>query len=130
MQKGDRSIVISRHVKFDNSYFPSLPTLSSFPQITNSFFNYPLTHNEEPSADTNSSDSWVEDKDIFHNALEELPERRIRVIGPRNPMIINSEVSMANILLYRRRAHQTTLDEETIPSKTYEQAMLGPNSPK
>ncbi|MBW0522155.1 hypothetical protein O181_061870 [Austropuccinia psidii MF-1] len=49
----------------------------------------------------------------------EPPKKRIKVIGPRNPTLINSAISEENIFPYpRRSAHLTQLDSET-----YNQAM-------
>ncbi|MBW0467290.1 hypothetical protein O181_007005 [Austropuccinia psidii MF-1] len=65
--------------------------------------------NQNIDADTSDlpSDSATKGDD-FHDTLEELP-RRIRVIGPRHPTRISSEIRTNNILLFSRRAHKTNL---------------------
>ncbi|MBW0574500.1 hypothetical protein O181_114215 [Austropuccinia psidii MF-1] len=53
--------------------------------------------------------------------MEEIPQRRIRVIGPRHPTLITGDVSEENILPYQRRAHQTV--EASVIPNNYQQAI-------
>ncbi|MBW0531261.1 hypothetical protein O181_070976 [Austropuccinia psidii MF-1] len=60
--------------------------------------------------------------------MEEIPQRRIRVIGPRHPTLITGDVSEENILPYQRRAHQM-VESNTIPNN-YQQAIKSKVSDK
>ncbi|MBW0473125.1 hypothetical protein O181_012840 [Austropuccinia psidii MF-1] len=84
----DKQVAISRHVKFDETYFPNLlPPLKS----ENSLNPIPLISPSSlrPHSESNDiadeSDSCSEREDEFHDAVEEMPQRRIRIIGPRHP---------------------------------------------
>ncbi|MBW0559536.1 hypothetical protein O181_099251 [Austropuccinia psidii MF-1] len=66
-------------------------------------------------------DSCSEWEDEFHDAVEEIPQRRIRIIGPRHPTLITGDASEVNILPYQRRAHQTV--EASVIPNSYQQAI-------
>ncbi|MBW0536455.1 hypothetical protein O181_076170 [Austropuccinia psidii MF-1] len=53
------------------------------------------------------------------------PRKRIKLIGPRHPMLINSNISQENILTYSRQlaAHLTHMD-----STSYNEAMKSTSS--
>ncbi|MBW0563785.1 hypothetical protein O181_103500, partial [Austropuccinia psidii MF-1] len=106
----DKSVVISRHVKFDESIFPSLAV--NPPRVPMEFPNIIFSgENEKKSLEADTSDltcNSTPEEDVFHDALEELPVRRIKVIGPRHPTLITSDISTENILPFSRRAHTTT----------------------
>ncbi|MBW0483825.1 hypothetical protein O181_023540 [Austropuccinia psidii MF-1] len=70
----------------------------------------------------------IEWEEEFHNTMEEIPQRRIRVIGPRHLTLITGDVSEENILLYQRRAHQT-VESNPIPNN-YQQAIKSKDSDK
>ncbi|MBW0516877.1 hypothetical protein O181_056592 [Austropuccinia psidii MF-1] len=71
--------------------------------------------------DKRVDDSCSEWEDEFHDAVEGIPQRRIRIIGPRHATLITGDVSEANILPYQRRAHQT-VEASMIPN-SYQQAI-------
>ncbi|MBW0493301.1 hypothetical protein O181_033016 [Austropuccinia psidii MF-1] len=70
-------------------------------------------------------DSYSDREDEFHDAVEEIPQRRIRIIGPRHPTLITGDISENNILPYQRRVHQT-IETNPIP-KSYQQEMESGN---
>ncbi|MBW0491102.1 hypothetical protein O181_030817 [Austropuccinia psidii MF-1] len=128
----DRRVVISRHVKFDETYFPNLipplnttKTLNPIPPISANSLN---SHKECNDMIADVDDSCSEWEDEFHDTVEEMPQRRIRVIGPRHPTLITGDVSEENILPYRRRAHQTV--ETSIVPRNYQQAVDSKDSNK
>ncbi|MBW0561265.1 hypothetical protein O181_100980 [Austropuccinia psidii MF-1] len=100
LRKADRSLVISRHVKFDESLFPS-PAVN--PPSVPMRFPYVIfaDENEKKSLEDdtgNSTPNSTPEEDVFHDALEELPLRRIKVIGPQHPTLISSDINTENIL--------------------------------
>ncbi|MBW0492428.1 hypothetical protein O181_032143 [Austropuccinia psidii MF-1] len=114
LRVADKLVVISRHVKFDESSLPSLavdtPSVPlEFPYV---FF---AGENQEISLEADTADltpNSTPEEDVFHDALEELPVRRIKVIGPRHPMLITSNISTDNILPFsqRTRCLETTMN--------------------
>ncbi|MBW0540998.1 hypothetical protein O181_080713 [Austropuccinia psidii MF-1] len=128
----DKRVVISRHVKFDETYFPSLlPSLSStktlnpiLPIPTNTLYSPTKPVGEV----TDENDSCSECEEEFHGAMEEKPQRRIKIIGPRHPTLIRGDVSEENILPYQRRAHQTV--ESSLIPNNYQQAIKSKDSDK
>ncbi|MBW0524908.1 hypothetical protein O181_064623 [Austropuccinia psidii MF-1] len=121
----DNQVVISRHVKFNETYIPTpLPPLNSRKShnpISPISLNPLNTHTETIRNVADKDDSCSEWEDEFHNAMEEIPQRWIRVIGPRNPTLITGDVSEENILPYQRKAHQTV--ETSIIPNNYQQAI-------
>ncbi|MBW0473124.1 hypothetical protein O181_012839 [Austropuccinia psidii MF-1] len=120
----DKRVVISRHVKFNETYFPNLlPPLKSENSL-NPIPPIPLS-SLRPHSESNDivdkSDSCSEWEDEFHDTVEEMPQRRIRSIGPRHPTLITGDVSEANILPYQRRAHQT-VETSKVPNN-YQKAI-------
>ncbi|MBW0495210.1 hypothetical protein O181_034925 [Austropuccinia psidii MF-1] len=127
LRKVDNTVIISRHVKFEESVFPALST--DFPNVPLQFpiFNFSFRNDHwNLSADTSdlSSDSATEG-DVFHDALEELPARRIRVIGPRHPTLISSEIRTNNILPFSRRAHKTDVVRNSTAPASFKNATEG-----
>ncbi|MBW0511149.1 hypothetical protein O181_050864 [Austropuccinia psidii MF-1] len=99
LRMADKSVVISRHIKFDESIFPSLAVN---PQSIPMKFPYVIFAGENGEkcleADTgNLTPNSTPEEDVFHDALEELPVRGIKVIGPQNPTLITSNISTENI---------------------------------
>ncbi|MBW0532863.1 hypothetical protein O181_072578 [Austropuccinia psidii MF-1] len=128
----DKQVVISRHVKFDETYFPNLlPPLNStkLHNLISPISLNPLNPQTESIRNvTYKNDSCSEWEDELHDAMEEIPQRRIRVISPRHPTLITGDVSEENILPYQRRAHQT-VESNTILNN-YQQAIKSKDSNK
>ncbi|MBW0552307.1 hypothetical protein O181_092022 [Austropuccinia psidii MF-1] len=128
----DKQVVISRHVKFNETYFPNL-----LPPLNSTKLHNPISpislnplnpHTESIRNGTDKNDSCSEWEDEFHGAMEEIPQRRIRVIGPRHQTLIKGDVSEENILPYQRRAYQT-VESNTI-ANNYQQAIKSKDSDK
>ncbi|MBW0571719.1 hypothetical protein O181_111434 [Austropuccinia psidii MF-1] len=120
----DKRVVISRHVKFDESCFPALtsslslkPTNNQYPVLPQNISDY-FPDIGEAAANKDDVCSALEDQ--YHDAVEEQPSRRIGVIGPRHPTIITGDISSENILPYRRREHVNLLDMTTYPKRSQE----------
>ncbi|MBW0552465.1 hypothetical protein O181_092180 [Austropuccinia psidii MF-1] len=127
----DRKVYYSRHVVFFENEFPILKDSkeSDVPLLINSwcnseeeevFFDCQEEINEENLISSESNDS---DDDGEHSSLEScLPPnaRRIKVIGPRHPTLINSKIQEENILPYSCRP--TAFLSEADPL-TYNQAI-------
>ncbi|MBW0505197.1 hypothetical protein O181_044912 [Austropuccinia psidii MF-1] len=100
LRLADKSVVISRHAKFDESIFPSLAVYS--PSVPMEFpYVIFVGENEKISLKAGTGDltpNSTPKEDVFHEALEELPVRRIKVIGPQHPTLITSDISIENIL--------------------------------
>ncbi|MBW0510480.1 hypothetical protein O181_050195 [Austropuccinia psidii MF-1] len=128
----DKIVVILRHVKLDETYFPNLlPPLNSMKlhnPISPISLNLLNPHTESIRNVADENDSCSEWEDEFHNAMEKIPQRRIRVIGPRHQTLITGDVSEENILPYKRRAHQTV--ESSIIPNNYQQAIKSKDSNK
>ncbi|MBW0529576.1 hypothetical protein O181_069291 [Austropuccinia psidii MF-1] len=123
---------ISRHVNFDETYFPNL-----LPPLNPTKLHNPISpispnplnpQTESIRNVTDKNDSGSEWEDELHDAMEEIPQRRIRVIGPSHPTLITGDISEENILPYQRRAHQT-VESKTIPNH-YQQAIKSKDSKK
>ncbi|MBW0550843.1 hypothetical protein O181_090558 [Austropuccinia psidii MF-1] len=121
----DKQVVISRHVLFNETYF-----LNLLPPLNSTKLHNPISlislnplnpHTESIRNVADKDDSCSEWEDKFHNAMEEIPKRRIRVIGPRHPTLITGDISEENILPYQRRAYQTV--EASIIQNNYQQAI-------
>ncbi|MBW0480414.1 hypothetical protein O181_020129 [Austropuccinia psidii MF-1] len=125
----DKRVVISRNVKLNETNFPNLlPPLNSkklphpVPMISP---KAPNPYAEPDSIVADEDDSYSDREDEFHDTVEEIPQRRIRIIGPRHPTLITGDISENNILPYQRRAHQT-IETNPIP-KSYQQAINSEN---
>ncbi|MBW0538164.1 hypothetical protein O181_077879 [Austropuccinia psidii MF-1] len=109
----DKEIIINRHVKVDESVFPALSIKSTNTPLQFPNFNFSFNNNHQSQdLDTDTSDLPSDSAtkgDVFHDALEELPAWRIRVIGPRHPTLISSEIRTDNILPFSRRHTKPTL---------------------
>ncbi|MBW0481296.1 hypothetical protein O181_021011 [Austropuccinia psidii MF-1] len=100
LRLADKSVVISRHAKFDEYIFPSLAVYS--PSVPMEFpYVIFVGENEKISLKAGTgylTPNSTPKEDVFHEALEELPVRRIKVIGPQHPTLITSNISIENIL--------------------------------
>ncbi|MBW0586474.1 hypothetical protein O181_126189, partial [Austropuccinia psidii MF-1] len=127
----DGKVYCSRHVVFFENEFPTLKNSkeSDVALLINSwydsneeeFFNCQEEIAEEESSTSSDENSSSDDGE--HSSLEScLPPsaRRIKIIGPRHPTLINSEIQEENILPYSRRP--TAFLSETDPL-TYNQAI-------
>ncbi|MBW0570239.1 hypothetical protein O181_109954 [Austropuccinia psidii MF-1] len=128
----DKSVVISRHVKFDESSFPSLAVNTPSVPMEFPYFIF-ANENKEISLEADTTDltpNSTPEEDVFHDTLEELPVRIIKVIGPRHPTLITSNISTNNILPFSQRAHTTTREElEGVP-RNYNEAIRGKDTEK
>ncbi|MBW0490794.1 hypothetical protein O181_030509 [Austropuccinia psidii MF-1] len=83
-------------------------------------------NNQNQNLDSDTSDlpsDSATEGDVFHDALEELPAWRIRVIGPRHPTLISSEIRTNDILPFSRRVHKTNLTKNTLVPRNYKTAI-------
>ncbi|MBW0513986.1 hypothetical protein O181_053701 [Austropuccinia psidii MF-1] len=114
----EKSVVISRHVKFDESSFLSLAVDTPSVPMEIPYFIF-AGENKEISLEADTGDltpNSTPEEDVFHDALEELPVRRIKVIGPWHPTLITSNISTDNILPFSQSAHTTMKYElEEVP---------------
>ncbi|MBW0461004.1 hypothetical protein O181_000719 [Austropuccinia psidii MF-1] len=78
-------------------------------------------HTETDRNPADKDDTCSEWEDELHDAMEELPQRRIRVIVPRHPTLITGDISEENISPYQRRAHQTV--EASVVPNNYQHAI-------
>ncbi|MBW0551687.1 hypothetical protein O181_091402, partial [Austropuccinia psidii MF-1] len=132
----NQKIIVSKHVIFDEEKFPSLPSHhQNDNEIFNAFPGLIQTSEEESLDDQPEDDSHDieliptddEDEDSFVDSLEQQPQR-IRVIGPRHPTLISSEIDSENILPFRRRQARTNLIKQTYSDpNSFEEAMKSPN---
>ncbi|MBW0472034.1 hypothetical protein O181_011749 [Austropuccinia psidii MF-1] len=87
-----KRVIISRHVKFDESCFTSLissPMKNPLnTQILDLFSNLPFYCSSTHEGTANEVDDCSVAGEEFHNALEEQPMQRISIIGPRHPTLI------------------------------------------
>ncbi|MBW0473209.1 hypothetical protein O181_012924 [Austropuccinia psidii MF-1] len=132
----DQKIIISKHVIFDEVRFPLLPShfqnnikiFNAFPGLIQTSQDKSL--NDQPKDNFHnieliSSDN--EDEDSFVDELEQKPQR-IRVIGPRHPTLISSDINSENMLPFHRRQPRmnTTKQICSIPN-SFEEAMKSSN---
>ncbi|MBW0505319.1 hypothetical protein O181_045034 [Austropuccinia psidii MF-1] len=125
LRSRDQEVVISRHVVFDKTTFPSISsqnTISTGPDLR-SLFLY-SNRNPRESIDTTLPKPIAEQLELLTEEEEEqessseaseLQPRRIKVIGPRHLTLISSDIDPANILSFCRRPRtnltQTRVDE-------------------
>ncbi|MBW0500268.1 hypothetical protein O181_039983 [Austropuccinia psidii MF-1] len=132
LRLADKLVVISRHVKFDESSFPSLAV--DTPSVPMEFpYVIFLGENKEISLEADTGDltpKSTPEEDVFHDALEELPVKRINVIGPGNPTLITSNISTDNILPFSQRAHTTAKDELDKVPRNYNELIQGKDAAK
>ncbi|MBW0533773.1 hypothetical protein O181_073488 [Austropuccinia psidii MF-1] len=108
LRLSEQKIIISRHLLFDEEKFPSLPAQKQFSKdIVRIFFNPIQTADKETQIDFNIEESSSnvdansissENEETYVDTLEQQP-KRIRVIDPRHPTLISSEIDSNNILL-------------------------------
>ncbi|MBW0535826.1 hypothetical protein O181_075541, partial [Austropuccinia psidii MF-1] len=123
-----------RHVVFDEEKFPSLHSQQQSDEDV--FKNFPNSYQviEEEAQDhsnteesSSSSDSTSnEEEDTYVDAVEHQPSR-IRIIGPRHPTLISSEIDSNNIFPYHRRQARANLANSNQVPKTFNEAMASPN---
>ncbi|MBW0579763.1 hypothetical protein O181_119478, partial [Austropuccinia psidii MF-1] len=105
----------------DNEIFKAFPGLIQ---------NSEQSQNNPPEDNPQSTESILsdsKDEDFFVDAPEQ-PLPRIRVIGPRHPTPISSDINGNNILPFHRRQPRTNLIKQTssIPN-SFEEAMNSSN---
>ncbi|MBW0499248.1 hypothetical protein O181_038963 [Austropuccinia psidii MF-1] len=135
----DKKVAITKHATFDETSFPSLNqdhlpadittdqqcftigetdsiTASKEPQELNNQ-SPPLEMTEEPHAE----------EDLPTELRNKAPQAtRIRVIGPRHPTLVNSNIDNLNILPYSRRANILLTSLDTTP-RTFKAALISDN---
>ncbi|MBW0549089.1 hypothetical protein O181_088804 [Austropuccinia psidii MF-1] len=145
----DKKVYVTRHVVFFENTFPCLrdnPDPSS--DVSGDWNNFTVMEEDqfydciEESEDTmseamepvdlsnkdknlDSSDEENVDPTLENESEAPPPRKRIKVIGPRHPTLINSNISQENILPYARRsaAHLTHMDPTS-----YNEAMKSASS--
>ncbi|MBW0484984.1 hypothetical protein O181_024699 [Austropuccinia psidii MF-1] len=84
--------------------------------------------NKKVSLEADTSDlilNSTPEEDVLYYSLEELPVRRIKVIGPRNPTMITSDISTNSILPFRWKNHNTTKKEHEKAPNNFKKATQG-----
>ncbi|MBW0468061.1 hypothetical protein O181_007776 [Austropuccinia psidii MF-1] len=124
LRSQDQAVVISRHVFFDKKTFLLISShdVTTFSPDLRSLFPYFNRNCKEPNAMTPSESSTeqleqptkeVEDQESSSKTLQLQPSR-IRVIGPRHPTLISSNIDTSNILSYRRRPRTSSLKSSSL----------------
>ncbi|MBW0592117.1 hypothetical protein O181_131832 [Austropuccinia psidii MF-1] len=121
---------------FNEEKFPSLPSqnqsteefFKTFPNLTPMTIEETSNNSGHQENHSNiESISNYEDEDVFVDALEQQPQR-IRVIGPRHPTLISSEINSDNILPFTQRQPRVNLTNLTNHTpKNYSKAMSSSN---
>ncbi|MBW0481776.1 hypothetical protein O181_021491 [Austropuccinia psidii MF-1] len=104
---------------------------NAFPGLIQTLEGDPLNNQpEDNSYSVELIPSDNEDADSFVDALEQ-QSQQIRVIGPRHPKLISSDINSKNILLFHRRQPRTNLIKQmcSVP-KLFEEAMKSSNKDK
>ncbi|MBW0476657.1 hypothetical protein O181_016372 [Austropuccinia psidii MF-1] len=122
----DNKVYISRHVIFFENDFPTLNNCEESNMIPNTSWNDFVEEEdklydclEEVEEQASISEDHSEEEPTSTSPSNERPgsppRKRIKVIGPRHPTLINSDISEANILPYSRRptTHLTHPDPST-----------------
>ncbi|MBW0465741.1 hypothetical protein O181_005456 [Austropuccinia psidii MF-1] len=93
----DRGVVISRHVRFDETCFPaitrSLTTNTAKEQHLNPLLNLPTYNTNLNKTSNDKDDICSEWEEQFHDDIVEQHSRRIRVLAPRHFTLISGDVS-------------------------------------
>ncbi|MBW0558248.1 hypothetical protein O181_097963 [Austropuccinia psidii MF-1] len=85
------------------------------------------TDEKENNLNIDVSSSEEENEDFFIDALEQEP-LRIKVIGPRHPTLISSEMNSENILLFPQRQQRANITNQGCSTpKSFNEAMTSPN---
>ncbi|MBW0538010.1 hypothetical protein O181_077725 [Austropuccinia psidii MF-1] len=149
LRLNDHKILISRHVKFDESTFPSLPSSRNNDILSwGNFDAVPVVVDEihpgrevlvdeiQASQQNLAGDSNVVDEvhspvgersDQEAPSLENRPRvSRIKVIGPRHPTIITGDITNQNILPYSCRANALITVSDDSP-QTFKKAITSQN---
>ncbi|MBW0533531.1 hypothetical protein O181_073246 [Austropuccinia psidii MF-1] len=114
LKHSDGKVYCSRHVVFFENEFPTLKNSkeSDVPLLINSWYNsdeeefFDCQEEIAEEESSTSSDQNSSNNDGEHSSLEScLPPsaRQIKIIRPRHPTLINSEIREENILPYSRR---------------------------
>ncbi|MBW0539804.1 hypothetical protein O181_079519 [Austropuccinia psidii MF-1] len=136
----DNKVIITRHASFNENCFPELneeitqtpytiwPNKENSSETTNNIESISTIENPgHRNNETNEENIIREDENITPER-ENTPEEefrtisRIKVVGPRHPTIINSNVDKLNILPYQRRIKAYITQQEETP-KTYKKAL-------
>ncbi|MBW0468951.1 hypothetical protein O181_008666 [Austropuccinia psidii MF-1] len=127
LQLQDRKIIIRRHFKFNKKIFPKISTNTSHEEkwkgiteeqskiatasITNN--NHTIeteTESQQSIQEINENRENNEGRNTSRQEYQDNNEHRqhIKIIGPRHPTIINSDLNKLNILTYNRGARVST----------------------
>ncbi|MBW0489777.1 hypothetical protein O181_029492 [Austropuccinia psidii MF-1] len=128
LEISDNKVYTSRHVTFFENNFPTLnnceesnnnmiPNTSwnSFVEEEDKLYNCLEEVEEKASISEDQSEDMSISSNLGNKGLESPPRKRIKVIEPRHPTLINSDISETNILAYPRRptTHLTHSDPNT-----------------
>ncbi|MBW0535465.1 hypothetical protein O181_075180 [Austropuccinia psidii MF-1] len=131
----DKAVIITRHALFVEDKFPSLDNTSDAPTCSrwvelgqeedDTFFDCQDVETEETvDCDTvNETSLPVEQCQTPENSAS----RRIKVIGPRHPTLIQGDVDAQNILPYSRRPKTFIASSTDVPT-SYSKAISGSES--
>ncbi|MBW0557738.1 hypothetical protein O181_097453 [Austropuccinia psidii MF-1] len=116
----DRRVIISKHLKFDETYFPALispPTSNTNrEQLLEPPPNLPSPHTHFNETATNNDDVFSVWEEDFHNSQEENRPKRIKMIGPRHLTLITGN--------YWKTIYYLTEEGNTIPLKQWYQITI------
>ncbi|MBW0539862.1 hypothetical protein O181_079577, partial [Austropuccinia psidii MF-1] len=110
-------VAVTHHVTFNENMFPVLPSGIGNRHSIPLDFNITTSqkHNEIETETTEICEQTVPTQNIEESNNEALPAQqpRIKIIGPRHPTIISSQINNINILPYKRRTNAllTTINE-------------------
>ncbi|MBW0552157.1 hypothetical protein O181_091872 [Austropuccinia psidii MF-1] len=131
-----KKVAITKHATFDETSFPSLNQDHSPADTTTDRQCFtigktnPITASREPQELNNHSpplemtEEPHAEEDVPTKTRIEAPQaRRIRVIGPRHPTLVNSNIDNLNILPYSQRANILLTSLDTTP-QTFKAALI------
>ncbi|MBW0564240.1 hypothetical protein O181_103955 [Austropuccinia psidii MF-1] len=134
----DNKVYTSRHVTFFENNFPTLsnceesnnnmiPNTSwnDFVEEEDKFYNCLEEAEEQAPISEDQSEDMSISSNLDNKGQESPPRKRIKVIGPRHPTLINSDISETNILPYPR--HTTTHLTHSNP-RTFNKALKSEES--
>ncbi|MBW0461525.1 hypothetical protein O181_001240 [Austropuccinia psidii MF-1] len=145
----DAKVIITKHATFDETKFPSLTGVNKEGKLNLSEFTMTVDESrpDEAEEDANCSETVDEIRvsslceappptmvDEVHGGgegplsteLAPVTPARIKVIGPRHPTLISSDIDNLNILPYTRRADALLTLADATP-RTYKEALTAPN---
>ncbi|MBW0541029.1 hypothetical protein O181_080744 [Austropuccinia psidii MF-1] len=136
----DKAVVITRHALFIEDKFPSLddrPNVSTFSRWVeidqeddDTFFDCEEVEPEEfNELNTSGTSSPADQAQIPESSTSRYPDahRKIKVIGPQHPTLIQGDVDTQNILPYSRRP-KTFIASSTSAPASYSRAISGNES--